>query len=182
MAGEKLPDIMGPDLGVVFVGASAGKRSAEAGHYYSNGGNRFYRWLHETGFTPNLLKPTDDHLLPVFGIGLTDLSKTYAGMDGSEEQSDSFDCKGLIDRLTTLRPKVVAFAGKLGVEASFGSFIGYFGDVHFGPQDWAVGESLVFVLPSTSSANPATRPLKGVNGLERPPVDYWHGLAAFLDR
>lgn len=180
MAGEKLPDIMGPDLDVVFVGTSAGKRSAEAGHYYSNGGNRFYRWLHETGFTPNLLEPTDDHLLPVFGIGLTDLSKTYAGMDGSEEQSGTFDCQGLIDRLTPLRPKVVAFTGKLGVEASFGPFIGHYGDVYFGPQDWAVGDSLVFVLPSTSSASPTTRPLKGVTGVERLPIDYWHELAAFF--
>ncbi|WP_346960359.1 mismatch-specific DNA-glycosylase [uncultured Arthrobacter sp.] len=173
---------MRPDLDVVFVGTSAGKGSAEAGHYYSNGGNRFYRWLRETGFTPNLLKPTDDHLLPVFGIGLTDLSKTYAGMDGSEEQSSGFDCQGLIDCLKPLRPRVVAFTGKLGVEASFGPFIGHQGDVYFGPQDSAAGESLVFVLPSTSSASPTMRPPKGVNGVERLPVDYWHELAAFLDR
>lgn len=182
MAGEKLPDIVGCDLDVVFVGTSAGKRSVEAGHYYSNGSNRFYRWLHETGFTPNLLKPTDDHRLPVFGIGLTDLSKTYAGMDGSEEQSGSFDCQGLIARLTPLRPKVVAFTGKLGVEASFGPFIGHYGEVYFGPQSWTVGESLVFVLPPSSSASPIARPLKGVDGVERLPVDYWHELAAFLDR
>jgi TDG/mug DNA glycosylase family protein len=182
VAGEKLPDIIGPDLDVVFVGTSAGKRSAGAGHYYSNGGNRFYRWLHETGFTPNLLKPTDDHLLPVFGIGLTDLSKTDSGMDGSAEQNGSFDSQSLIDRLTPLRPKVVAFTGKLGVEASFGPFIGHYGDVYFGPQDWAMGESRVFVLPSTSSASPARRPLMGVDGVERLPIDYWHELAAFLDR
>lgn len=140
------------------------------------------RWLHETGFTPNLLKPTEDHLLPVFGIGLTDLSKTYAGMDGSEEQRGSFDCHGLIDRLTPLRPKVVAFTRKLGVEKTFGPSIGHFGDVHFGPQDWTVGESLVFVLPSTSSASPTARLLKDVNGVERLPIDYWIELAAFLDR
>lgn len=130
----------------------------------------------------NLLKPADDHLLPVFGVGLTDLSKTYAGMDGSEEQSGSFDCQGLINRLAPLRPKIVAFAGKLSVEASFGPFIGYYGDVYFGPQDWMVGESLVFVLPSTSSRNPASRPLKGMDGIGRLPVDYWQELAAFLNR
>ena len=45
MAGETLPDILGPDLDVVFVGTYAGKKSAEAGHYYINGSNRFYRWL-----------------------------------------------------------------------------------------------------------------------------------------
>lgn len=181
-ADHKLPDILGPDLDVVFVGTSAGKKSVERGHYYSNGGNRFYRWVHEAGFTPNQLEPKDDQLLPVFGIGLTDLSKTYAGMDGGEGQSGSFDCQGLIDRLVPHRPKVVAFTGKLGVESSFGPFVGRCGGVYFGPQDWTVGDSLAFVLPSTSSASPATRPLRGIDGADKLPIEYWHELAAFLDR
>lgn len=180
--GEKLPDILGPGMDVVFVGTSAGTKSAQAGHYYSNRSNRFYRWLYETGLTPNLLEPTEDHTLPTFGIGLTDLSKTYAGMDGSAEQRDSFDCKGLIERLTHFGPKVVAFTGKIGVGKTFAPYIGYFGDVYFGLQSWTVGESLVFILPSTSAASPATRPLKGTNGVEMLPVDYWQELADFLDR
>lgn len=183
MAAEHaLPDILGPDLDVVFVGTSAGKKSAKRGHYYSNGGNRFYRWLHETSFTPNKLSPADDRLLPAFGIGLTDLSKTHVGTDGGEAQLASFDCQGLVDRLAPHRPKIVAFTGKLGVKQAFGPFVGHHSDVYFGPQEWSVGDSLSFVLPSTSSVSPATRPLRDVNGVDRLPIEHWRDLAKFLDR
>ena len=45
--GHRLPDLLLPDLRVVFVGTAAGKRSAELGHYYAGRGNRFWRTLHE---------------------------------------------------------------------------------------------------------------------------------------
>ena len=74
-----LPDILAKDLKVIFCGTAAGTRSAAIGHYYAGRGNQFWPLLHELGLTPRRLKPDDDHLLPHFGIGLTNLSTDVAG-------------------------------------------------------------------------------------------------------
>lgn len=178
-----LPDILGPDLDVVFVGTSVGGKSKDAGSYYKHPNNRFWRWLHTAGFTPNLLKSENAPHLPAFGIGLTDLSKTVSqSYDGGPEQLNDFDCQGLVDRLAPYAPKVVAFNGKFGVDNAFKRFVGHRGDVRFGAQEWLVGESLAFVLPSSSGRLSETDPLVDTSYRSRPPVDYWHELAAFLDR
>ena len=44
-----LPDLLQPDLDVVFVGTAAGRRSADVGHYYVGAGNRFWSTLHHVG-------------------------------------------------------------------------------------------------------------------------------------
>ena len=51
-AAHVLPDVLAPDLRVVFVGTAAGARSAAVGHYYAGPGNRFWHTLHEIGLTP----------------------------------------------------------------------------------------------------------------------------------
>lgn len=76
-----LPDILAPDLDIVFCGTAAGRRSAALGHYYAGRGNRFWNLLHQTGLTPRCLRPDEDSTLPAFGLGLTDLAKGVAGMD-----------------------------------------------------------------------------------------------------
>jgi TDG/mug DNA glycosylase family protein len=76
-----LPDLLQHGLKLVFCGTAASHKSAERGHYYAGPGNRFWSLLAETGLTPRLLSPEEDHLLPSFGIGLTDLAKGVCGMD-----------------------------------------------------------------------------------------------------
>src|SRR5215475_6627174 len=78
---HKLPDLLAPNLRVIFVGTAAGRRSAELGHYYAGRGNRFWRTLHEMGLTPRLFEPREFRELLPLGIGLTDMSKLGCGMD-----------------------------------------------------------------------------------------------------
>jgi G:T/U-mismatch repair DNA glycosylase len=68
---HKLPDLLAPNLRVIFVGTAAGKRSAEFGHYYAGRGNRFWRTLHEVGLTPRLFEPGEFRALLALGIGHT---------------------------------------------------------------------------------------------------------------
>ena len=58
-AEEHLPDVLRPDLDVVFVGTAAGRRSAAVGAYYAHPGNRFWKTLHSTGLTPRLFAPDE---------------------------------------------------------------------------------------------------------------------------
>ena len=54
-----VPDVLGPDLEVVFCGINPGRVSAEAGAHFANPRNDFWRLLHDAGFTPRLYDPTE---------------------------------------------------------------------------------------------------------------------------
>lgn len=103
-----LPDHLAPGLDIVFCGTAAGTASARRGHYYAGPGNRFWPLLAETGLTPRRLRPDEDHLLPGFGLGLTDLAKTAFGADAAIPAS-AYDPAGLFARLAPLAPRALAF-------------------------------------------------------------------------
>jgi TDG/mug DNA glycosylase family protein len=55
------------------VGINPSLRSAAVGHHFARRGNRFWPTLYAAGFTPRLLAPHEDGLLPTFGIGVTNI-------------------------------------------------------------------------------------------------------------
>ena len=62
---KPLPDVVGPDLRVLFCGINPSLLSAERGHHFARPGNRFWPALHLGGFTPRVLSPDEDRTLPV---------------------------------------------------------------------------------------------------------------------
>jgi TDG/mug DNA glycosylase family protein len=78
---DVLDDLLGDSLQVVFCGTAAGTASAKAGAYYAHKQNKFWRILHDTGLTSELLQPQQYRDLLHERIGLTDLVKTHFGMD-----------------------------------------------------------------------------------------------------
>ena len=50
-----VPDLLAPALRVLFVGINPGRRSAAARAHFANPRNDFWRLLHESGLTPELL-------------------------------------------------------------------------------------------------------------------------------
>jgi TDG/mug DNA glycosylase family protein len=155
-----LPDVLKPGLRVVFCGTAAGTTSARRGAYYAGPGNQFWPILHQIGLTPRQLAPEEFIDLPVYGIGLTDVSKTRAGMD-QELGNDAFDVTGLVARLEAVRPALVAFNGKNAARVVLGKKIGY------GVQTDTIAGARVHVLPSTSGA---------ARGYWAP--DYWRAMSA----
>ena len=158
-----LPDILAPNLKVVFCGTAAGTQSAQVGAYYAGRGNKFWRILYETGLTPRLLMPAEFPTLPQYGLGLTDLAKRTFGSDTSLQTSD-FDVADFRKRILGASPRVVAFNGKKSAQIYFGR-----GAVRYGRQSDMLGTTIIFVLPSTSGA---------ANGVWNPA--HWHELAAFV--
>lgn len=141
-----LPDILPPGLDLAVCGAAAGRGSAEVGAYYAGSGNRFWRILHETGLTPRLLEPEEFRLLPEFGIGLTDLAKTASGPDSGIPRS-AWDAHGLRRRIEAARPRMLAFNGKNAAQRLLGA-----NRVNYGLREERIGDTAMFVLPSTSGA------------------------------
>src|SRR4051812_34475029 len=55
-----LPDVIAPGLNVLFCGITPGLYSAAVGHNFARPGNRFWKALHGSGFTPRLYSAFED--------------------------------------------------------------------------------------------------------------------------
>jgi TDG/mug DNA glycosylase family protein len=142
---DVLPDILTPDLRVVFCGTAAGTASARAKAYYAGPGNRFWPTLEAVGLTPVRLEPEEFGRLPEFGIGLTDICKVLHGSD-EEVGTVEFDVDGLRERVAAAEPAYLAFNGKNSARGALER------DVAYGLQEEQIGGAAVWVLPSTSGA------------------------------
>ena len=145
-----VPDVLAPGLRIVFCGINPGFRSAAAGAHFANPRNDFWRLLHDTGVTPRLLAPEEQHTMLELGFGLTNAA--YRTTRGSSDLRRG-DFAGSAERLERiareLRPRVIAFVGKAAYEGVFGE------RPVLGAQSRQLGETRLFVLPSTSPANAA---------------------------
>lgn len=115
-----LPDLLAHGLKVVFCGTAAGHASALRGHYYAGPGNRFWPMLFETGMTPHLFDPTDDHLMPGLGMGLTDLAKDVSGMD-RDIPAAAYTPARLARLIATFAPRRLAFTSLTAARIALGT-------------------------------------------------------------
>lgn len=143
--GDVLPDLITPNLRIVFAGTAVGSASAQARAYYAGPGNAFWPTLHVVGLTPRRLAPSEYRTLLEFGIGLTDISKAASGSD-QEVGWDRFDVPRFLELVEANGPRIVAFNGKRSAGVVLDRPIGY------GRQRGDLSGATVWVLPSTSAA------------------------------
>ena len=138
------------NLKVVFCGTAKGKASATKGFYYAGPGNNFYAILHQAKFTPTRLLPADCYSINKFGIGLTDLVHTESGKD-NQISKESYEVDLFIKKMKNYKPNYIAFTSKAAASYALG-FKGITNLIDYGLQSQIIGESNVFVLPSTSGS------------------------------
>ena len=145
-----MPDTLGPGVHVVFCGINPGHWSARAGAAFANPRNDFWRLLHAAGFTPKVLEPDEQSLLLRYGVGLTNAAKRTTRGSGDLRKGDFV---GAVERLEeiarTLQPRAIGFVGKAAYTGIYG------GRAEHGVQERRLGDTALFVLPSTSPANAA---------------------------
>jgi TDG/mug DNA glycosylase family protein len=145
-----VPDYLGPESRIVFCGINPGHWSARARAPFANPRNDFWRLLHAAGFTPRVLAPQEAAELVPLGLGLTNAAARTTRGSGELRKSDF---AGAAERLAhiaeTIRPEVIAFVGKAAYTGTFG------GRAEHGLQERRLGDTALFVLPSTSPANAA---------------------------
>jgi TDG/mug DNA glycosylase family protein len=135
---------------VIFCGINPGFVSAAAGAHFANPRNDFWRLLHAAGFTPRLLEPGEQFEALRHGIGLTNAALRTTKGSGDLRQADFAGAAERLERLARdLRPGAIAFVGKEAYRGAFGE------RRQLGLQQRRLGESVLFVLPSTSPANAA---------------------------
>ncbi|WP_304609544.1 G/U mismatch-specific DNA glycosylase [Planomonospora sp. ID67723] len=144
-----IDDVLGPSLDVLFCGINPGLYSAATGHHFARPGNRFWPALHRSGFTPRLLSPAEQDLLPSFGLGITNVVPR-ATAQAAELSAEEFRQGGLrLARLVAeVRPRVLAVAGVTAYRSAFGR-----PKAAVGPQEERIGEVAVWVLPNPSGLN-----------------------------
>ena len=134
----------------MFCGINPGFHSDAKAAHFANPRNDFWRLLHAAGFTPQLVDPTDQHDVLRYGIGITNAASRTTRGSSDLRKGDFAGSAERLERLADeLRPRAIGFVGK---EACRGPFGGR--PVH-GLQERRLGETLLFVLPSTSPANAA---------------------------
>jgi TDG/mug DNA glycosylase family protein len=139
-----IPDVLVPDLDVVFCGTAPSAASLAAGAPYAKPGNRFWPTLHKVGFTPRRLAPQEFTLLPEFGLGFTDVCKTVSGQD-ADLPKEAFDPAALHARVVQAAPRYLAFTSKRAAQEAL-----QVKTVDYGPQNASIGNTKLYVLPSTS--------------------------------
>ena len=145
-----VPDVLAPGLKVIFCGINPGFVSAAAGAHFANPRNDFWRLLHQAGFTPRLLAPGEQFETLRFGIGLTNAVHRTTRGSGDLRRGDFRGSAGRLESLAEeLRPDWLGFVGKEAYRGVFGR------RPDLGEQERRLGETRLFVLPSTSPANAA---------------------------
>jgi len=147
---SSVPDVLAPGLDIVFCGINPGRFSAAAGVHFANPRNDFWRLLHDTGLTPRLLEPTEQFELPRHGLGVTNAAYRMTPGSGDLRRADFAGSAERLKRIALeLRPRCIAFVGKEAYRGAFGERRA------LGLQERRLGDTLLFVLPSTSPANAA---------------------------
>lgn len=141
-----IPDLVSDDLLVLFCGINPGLLSGELGQHFARPGNRFWKLLHAGGFTDRVFLPSEQHLLPEVGIGITNLvaRPTRAA---SELTRDELIAGGrlLADKVHTVRPRALAVLGMQAFRVAFER-----PHAAVGMQDEPLGETPVWLLPNPS--------------------------------
>ena len=144
-----IPDVIAAGLRVVFAGINPGLYSAATGYHFARPGNRFWPALHRSGFTDRLFLPDEQEQLLGLGLGITNIvARATARADELRAAEFLAGARILTAKIARLRPRWLAVVGVTAYRAAFGRR-----DATVGPQDAAIGDTLVWVLPNPSGLN-----------------------------
>jgi TDG/mug DNA glycosylase family protein len=148
-AGKTLPDVIAPDLKVLFCGINPGLYTAAIGHHFGRPGNRFWPALFTGGFTERLLSPYEEQELLRHGYGITNIvARASARADELTEEELRQGAKTLERKVRRYRPELIAFLGVTAYRTAFQR-----PRAGLGLQPEKLGESKLWVLPSPSGLN-----------------------------
>jgi TDG/mug DNA glycosylase family protein len=147
--GKTLPDVIAPDLKILFAGINPGLYTAAIQHHFGRPGNRFWPTLYAAGFTPRVLSPFDELELLRLGYGITNVvARATAAAEELQQEEFVAGGKKLVARLKKYKPKVLAVLGVGAYRAAFDR-----PKAHVGPQDEMIGDTRLWVLPNPSGLN-----------------------------
>jgi double-stranded uracil-DNA glycosylase len=147
--GGTIPDVIAPDLDVLFCGINPGLYSAATGWHFARPGNRFWPALTSAGFTESQLHPSQRRELLAHGIGITNLVARATAMAAELSDEELRAGRGRLERkVRRYRPRAVAIVGVGAYRTAFNRPL-----ASPGRQDESLAGALLWVLPNTSGLN-----------------------------
>jgi TDG/mug DNA glycosylase family protein len=145
---KTLPDYLKPNLDIVFVGINPGEYSARVGHYFARKQNGFWTALNQSGLLSEELTAEDDHRLPEFGFGLTDIAKRPSARAAMlDDREFVLGGEELKKKLEKFSPLLICFVGLYGYRKAFDR------TAVLGLQLARWKQSYLCIMPSTSPLN-----------------------------
>jgi TDG/mug DNA glycosylase family protein len=155
----------------LLVGINPGLRSGAVGHHFAGNGNPFWKLLHASRLTPQLLPYEQDQRLGELGIALTNLcpraTRAAADLTATEIARGR---RALARKIARLRPRVVAFVGLSLYQMYFQ--LPRSGGAGAKPE--RIAGAAVFVVPNPSGLNASFPGFKHK-------LIWFQALRAFLD-
>lgn len=147
--GLLLPDLIAPELTVLFCGINPGLYSAATGRHFARPGNRFWPALHRSGFTPDLVDPADQVKLLGYGLGVTNIAdRATARADELTPDELSRGGRALVGKVRRYRPDWVAVLGVTAYRVASGQR-----SARVGAQSEPLAGARLWVLPNPSGLN-----------------------------
>ncbi|WP_218824275.1 G/U mismatch-specific DNA glycosylase [Pontibacter ummariensis] len=148
-AGKTVPDLIAPDLRVLFCGINPSLYTAATGYNFARPGNRFWPTLHAAGFTPRRLQPEEQQELLSYGCGITNFVEraTVAAAELNKQELVAGG-KLLVEKVLHYKPRVLAMLGVTAYRDAFGRR-----DAAIGLQPETIGDTRLWVLPNPSGLN-----------------------------
>ncbi len=153
-AGKTIPDVIAPNLAILFCGINPGLYTAAVGHHFGRPGNRFWPVLYRAGFTPRLFAPSEQRELLKLGYGITNVvarATTAADELTAEELRDGGQI--LARKVLRYKPRYLAVVGIGAYRTAFDR-----PRAKMGLQDETIGATRIWVLPNPSGLNANYRP------------------------
>ena len=154
LVGAHVPDLVGDDVRLVFVGINPGLWTAASQTHFAHPSNRFYPALRRAGVITRDIPATgmddDDraHLLDR-GIAITNIvARATARASDLSTAELRAGARELVARLQSWRPVVVAVAGVTAYRTAFGR-----PRATTGPQPDRLGGARLWVVPNPSGLN-----------------------------
>ena len=153
--GKTVPDLLGPDVRLLFVGINPGLWTAATQTHFCHPSNRFYPALRKAGLiglnidtNVGMTDAQRDQLL-ARGIGITNLvsrATARASEIGADELRQG--AKRLLTMIVAQRPAVVAVAGVTAFRTAFGQ-----PEAVMGRQEPDISGAQIWAIPNPSGLN-----------------------------
>ncbi len=147
--GRSIPDLIRPNLRILFCGINPGLYSGATGLHFARPGNRFWPAVYAAGFSDRLLAPWENLELLDAGYGITNLVRrttpTAAELRDEEFRAGRL---ALARKARRYSPKWVAVLGLGAYRTGFGRPL-----ATIGPQVERIGPARLWVLPNPSGLN-----------------------------
>jgi double-stranded uracil-DNA glycosylase len=150
---RRVPDVIGPEVQILFCGINPGLYSAAVGHHFAGPGNLFWTTLHTTGFTPRLFTAFDEPEMLALGYGITNLvPRASASADDVDREELRAGARTVRRKVSLYKPKWLAVLGLNAYRIAFENTKAQVG------LQGKIGSTWVYLLPNPSGLNAFHQP------------------------